>query len=86
MIVNLFVREVHARLVSAGVSPPPLELIVPEMFDVIKTEKPLIMTKKEFFASNQAGLFSSLLIDCLSFWMYENREQLMVQKAQEQQR
>jgi serine/threonine-protein phosphatase 2A regulatory subunit B'' len=85
MTVNLFFRNVHKKLVDAGVPAPALDLIVPELFEIIETKERLKMTKEEFFKSKENGLFSSLLIDCLSFWNYENREQQMVQKHQQQQ-
>jgi serine/threonine-protein phosphatase 2A regulatory subunit B'' len=75
MTIMHFFRETHQKLVSAGVEAPPLELILQELFDIIPTQEPLRITRKEFMASHQVGLFSALVIDCLAFWSYENREQ-----------
>lgn len=70
-----FFRDTYQKLVTAGCEPPPLELVVQELFDIIPTKVPLHITRDEFMHSTQAGLFSALLIDCLAFWTYENREQ-----------
>jgi serine/threonine-protein phosphatase 2A regulatory subunit B'' len=75
LTVNHFFKETHRKLQAAGVEAPAAELVVQELFDVIPTREPLRITRAEFCASNQAGLFSALLIDCLAFWTYENREQ-----------
>ncbi|KPI83233.1 hypothetical protein ABL78_7736 [Leptomonas seymouri] len=75
MIVNQFFRETHAKLVAAGLDVPSRETVVQEVFDLIEKAEPLRITREEFVRSPQAGLFVGLLIDCLSFWTYENREQ-----------
>ncbi|KAG5473570.1 hypothetical protein LSCM4_03639 [Leishmania orientalis] len=75
MIVNHFFRETHAKLVAAGLDVPSRETVVQEVFDLIEKAEPLRITREEFVRSPQAGLFVALLIDCLSFWTYENREQ-----------
>ncbi|TPP50705.1 hypothetical protein CGC20_25090 [Leishmania donovani] len=75
MIVNQFFRETHAKLVAAGLDVPSRETVVQEVFDLIEKAESLLITRDEFVRSPQAGLFVALLIDCLSFWTYENREQ-----------
>ncbi|KAG5473849.1 hypothetical protein LSCM1_04481 [Leishmania martiniquensis] len=75
MVVNQFFRETHAKLVAAGLDVPSRETVVQEVFDLIEKAEPLRITREEFVRSPQAGLFVALLIDCLSFWTYENREQ-----------
>ena len=75
MTINHFFRETHHKLQAAGVEAPAVELVVQELFDIIPTKEPLRITREEFCSSSQAGLFSALLIDCLAFWTYENREQ-----------
>lgn len=75
MIVNQFFRETHAKLEAAGLDVPSRETVVQEVFDLIEKAEPLRITRDEFVSSSQAGLFVGLLIDCLSFWTYENREQ-----------
>ncbi|KPA80579.1 hypothetical protein ABB37_04779 [Leptomonas pyrrhocoris] len=75
MIVNQFFRETHAKLVAAGLDVPSRETVVQEVFDLVEKAEPLRITRAEFVRSPQAGLFVGLLIDCLSFWTYENREQ-----------
>lgn len=74
MTANYFYRETHAKLVSAGLDVPARETVIQEVFDLIPTASPLRITREEFIKSPQAGLFVALLIDCLSFWAYENRE------------
>lgn len=75
MTVLHFFRETYQKLVDAGVEAPPLELVVQELFDIVPTKESLRITRQEFLAAPQsAGLLSALLIDCLSFWTYENRE------------
>lgn len=73
--VNSFFRETHSKLVEAGLEMPSRETVVQEVFDLIPTAEPLCITREEFVKAPQAGLFVALLIDCLSFWAYENREQ-----------
>ncbi|CAJ1029795.1 hypothetical protein, conserved [Leishmania lindenbergi] len=75
MIVNQFFRETHAKLVVAKLDVPLRETVVQEVFDLIDKAEPLRITREEFVRSPQAGLFVALLIDCLSFWTYEKREQ-----------
>lgn len=75
MVVNQFFRETHGKLVAAGLDVPSRETVVQEVFDLIEKAEPLRITREEFVRSPQAGLFVALLIDCLSFWTYENREQ-----------
>ncbi|KAK7200289.1 hypothetical protein NESM_000081700 [Novymonas esmeraldas] len=75
MVVNQFFRETHAKLVAAGLDAPSRETVVQEVFDLIEKAEPLRITRDEFMRSPRAGLFVALLIDCLSFWTYENREQ-----------
>ncbi|KEG11309.1 protein phosphatase 2 (formerly 2A), regulatory subunit B [Trypanosoma grayi] len=72
---NYFFRETHSKLVSAGLEVPSRETVVQEAFDLIATAEPLRITREEFINAPQAGLFVALLVDCLSFWTYENREQ-----------
>lgn len=75
MTVLHFFRETYQKLVDAGVEAPPLELVVQELFDIIPTKENLRITRQEFLAAPlSAGLLSALLIDCLAFWTYENRE------------
>jgi serine/threonine-protein phosphatase 2A regulatory subunit B'' len=75
MTVLHFFRETYQKLVDAGVEAPPLELVVQELFDIVPTKESLRITRQEFLAAPQsAGLLSALLIDCLAFWTYENRE------------
>lgn len=75
MTVLHFFRETYQKLVDAGVEAPPLELVIQELFDIVPTKEALCITRQEFLASPQsAGLLSALLIDCLAFWTYENRE------------
>ena len=71
MVVNLFFREVHGKLTSAGYQLPPIETILPEIFDIIPSKESLKITKEEFLNSNCMGLFTSLIIDAASFWQYE---------------
>ncbi|KAH8605358.1 hypothetical protein ERJ75_001618800 [Trypanosoma vivax] len=73
--VNYFFREIRSKLVAAGLEVPSVETVVQEVFDIIPTAEPLRITREEFLNAPQAGLFVVLLIDCLSFWAYENREQ-----------
>ncbi|EPY22238.1 protein phosphatase 2 (formerly 2A), regulatory subunit B'' [Strigomonas culicis] len=74
MVVNCFFRETYAKLISAGLDVPARETVVQEVFDLVPTAEPLRITREEFLSCPQAGLFASLVIDCLSFWTYENRE------------
>ncbi|KAH9598800.1 hypothetical protein LSM04_001714 [Trypanosoma melophagium] len=73
--VNYFFRETHSKLVGAGLEVPSRETVVQEAFDLIPTAEPLRITREEFINAPQAGLFVALIIDCLSFWTYEIREQ-----------
>ncbi|EKF32991.1 hypothetical protein MOQ_003146 [Trypanosoma cruzi marinkellei] len=73
--VNYFFRETHTKLVAAGLEVPSRETVVQEAFDLISTAEPLCISREEFINAPQAGLFVALLVDCLSFWTYENREQ-----------
>lgn len=75
MSVLHFFRETHKKLTDAGVEAASTELILSELFDIIPTREPLTITREEFVQCNQCGLFSTLLIDCLAFWTYENRDQ-----------
>jgi serine/threonine-protein phosphatase 2A regulatory subunit B'' len=75
MNVLHFFRETYQKLVDAGVEAPPLELVIQELFDIVPTKEPLRITRQEFLAAPQsAGLLSALMIDCLAFWTYENRD------------
>lgn len=73
MTVNSFFRETHGKVKEVVPTIPPREILIPEFFDMISTAQPLCITRKEFVEAPQAGLFSSIIIDCLSFWAYENR-------------
>jgi serine/threonine-protein phosphatase 2A regulatory subunit B'' len=75
VMMNAFFRETHQKLVSAGVEAPPVEMVVQEVFDIVPSQEPLRITREEFISATQAGLFAAVLVDCLAFWTYENREQ-----------
>lgn len=75
LVANAFFRETHAKLVQAGLFVPSRETVIQEVFDLIPSVETLRITRDEFVSSPQCGLFAALLIDCLSFWAYENREQ-----------
>lgn len=74
MKVNMFFRETHAKVAATvAASTPARETVLQELFDLIPTAEPLLITRKEFIEAPQAGLFTAIAIDCLSFWGYENR-------------
>ena len=70
-----FFKETHKKLISAGVDAASIDVILREIFDIVPSAEPLVITKDEFIHANQCGLFAGLLIDCLAFYAYENREQ-----------
>lgn len=73
MKVNMFFRETHAKVAAIVDSTPAADVVLLELFDLIPTSEPLLITQEDFVGSNQAGLLVAIMIDCLSFWGYENR-------------
>ena len=74
LVVHSFFKETYAKLKSAEVEVAPIEIIIQELFDLIPSKEPLVITKAEFLAASQCGLFSALVVDCLAVYTYENRE------------
>lgn len=75
LVVHSFFKETYAKLKSAEVEVAAIEIIIQELFDLIPSKEPLVITQQEFTSAKQCGLFAALLIDCLAFYTYENREQ-----------
>lgn len=73
MIVNSFFRETQAKVAAVIPETASRDVVIPELFDLLSPAQPLQITREEFLQSPQAGLFTSIVIDCLAFWLYENR-------------
>lgn len=53
--------------------------VVDEIFDMVKPQRPDIITLDDMLACQQAGTVVSMLIDAAAFWRYDNRERILLE-------
>lgn len=73
MVVNSFFRETHSKVEAVVSTISSKDVVIPELFDMIAPVQPMCITRDEFLAAPQAGLFTSIIIDSLAFWEHEYR-------------
>lgn len=78
-VINYFFRAIVRLLNNRKLDPPTVDDVKDEIFDMVKTEKPGIITLQDLIKCRQGGTVLSMLIDAAAFWRYDNRETLMME-------
>lgn len=73
MVVNSFFRETHSMVKTVVSTIASKDVVIPELFDTMAPVQPSCMTREEFLAALQDGLFTSIIIDSLNFLVDEHR-------------
>jgi len=76
--INYFFRSVVDTLRRRQFEPVNVEDVKDEIFDMIKPKLPMCIQLEDLLNSQQGHTVVSMLIDAKAFWMYDNRETLLV--------
>ncbi|CAE7948635.1 Ppp2r3c [Symbiodinium sp. KB8] len=77
-VINYFFRAI-VKLLRAK-SPDIASVDDDEIFDMVKSKTPGIITQQDLVQCRQGGTVLSMLIDATAFWLYDNRESLMMEQ------
>jgi len=76
--INYFFRAIVRLLGDKNIDVPPVDDVKDEIFDMVKSEKPGIITMQDLVQCRQGGTVLSMLIDAAAFWRYDHRESLLM--------
>lgn len=77
--INYFFRAIVRVLQTKNIDVPPVDDVKDEIFDMVKSEKPGIITMQDLINCRQGGTVLSMLIDAAAFWRYDHRESLLME-------
>lgn len=77
--INYFFRAIFRLLCTKNIDVPPVDDVKDEIFDMVKSEKPGIITMQDLINCRQGGTVLSMLIDAAAFWRYDHRESLLME-------
>jgi len=79
-IINYFLRAILRSLQTKKFDVASVDDVKDEIFDMVKSQQPGIITMQDLVNSRQGGTVLSMLIDAAAFWRYDNRESFMVEQ------
>ncbi|CAN0380622.1 unnamed protein product, partial [Discosporangium mesarthrocarpum] len=75
--INLFFRDIVAKLAEGGFDPPNVMDVKDEIFDMVKPAERTCITLEDLILSGVGHTVVSMLIDVNGFWAYDNRESII---------
>merc|ERR1719188_2627519 len=78
-VINYFFRAIVRLLQKKKFDVASVDDVKDEIFDMVKSETPGIITMQDLISCRQGGTVLSMLIDAAAFWRYDNRESLMLE-------
>lgn len=78
-VINYFFRAILRLLQTKKVDVATVDDVKDEIFDMVKSETPGIITMQDLIDCRQGGTVLSMLIDAAAFWRYDNRESLLME-------
>eukprot|EP00933_Yihiella_yeosuensis_P025063 TRINITY_DN19436_c0_g1_i1.p1 TRINITY_DN19436_c0_g1~~TRINITY_DN19436_c0_g1_i1.p1 ORF type:complete len:185 (+),score=45.83 TRINITY_DN19436_c0_g1_i1:60-614(+) len=79
-VINYFFRAVLKLLQHKSSDIASVDDVKDEIFDMVKSKKPGVITFEDLVECRQGGTVLSMLIDAAAFWRYDNRESLMMEQ------
>eukprot|EP00929_Paragymnodinium_shiwhaense_P113874 TRINITY_DN82168_c0_g1_i1.p1 TRINITY_DN82168_c0_g1~~TRINITY_DN82168_c0_g1_i1.p1 ORF type:complete len:475 (+),score=139.99 TRINITY_DN82168_c0_g1_i1:139-1563(+) len=76
-VINYFFRSIVKLLQTKKFDVACVDDVKDEIFDMVKSEVPGIITLDDLIRCRQGGTVLSMLIDAAAFWRYDNRESLI---------
>lgn len=77
-VINYFFRAIVKFLQSKGPDIASVDDVKDEIFDMVKSRTPGVITLEDLIRCRQGGTVLSMLFDATAFWLYDNRESLMI--------
>merc|ERR1711920_252061 len=77
-VINYFFRATLLLLEAENLSHISVYDVTDQIFDMVKSETPGIITMEDLINCRQGGTVLSMLIDAAAFWRYDNRESLIM--------
>jgi len=79
-VINYFFRAIVKLLRAKSPDIASVDDVKDEIFDMVKSKTPGIITQQDLVQCRQGGTVLSMLIDATAFWLYDNRESLMMEQ------
>jgi len=79
-VINYFFRAIRRVLHSKSPDIASVDDVKDEIFDMVKSNKPGVITMEDLIRCRQGGVVLSMLFDAAAFWLYDNRESLMMEQ------
>jgi len=79
-VINYFFRAILKLLQAKSPDIASVDDVKDEIFDMVKSKKPGVITLEDLIECRQGGTVLSMLIDAAAFWRYDNRESLMMEQ------
>lgn len=76
-VINYFFRAIVLLLQTKKVEVASVDDVKDEIFDMVKSSQPGVITLEDLVRCRQGGTVLSMLVDAAAFWRYDNRESLM---------
>jgi serine/threonine-protein phosphatase 2A regulatory subunit B'' len=76
-VINYFFRAIARLLQTKKVEVPSVDDVKDEIFDMVKSKMPGMITLDDLIQCGQGGTVLSMLMDAAAFWRYDNRESLI---------
>jgi len=77
-VINYFLRATLGLLEANFLASISVYDVTDQIFDMVKSETPGIITMQDLINCRQGGTVLSMLIDAAAFWRYDNRESLIM--------
>jgi len=77
-VINYFFRAIVRLLQKKKCDVATVDDVKDEIFDMVKSSKPGVITFQDLVSCRQGGTVLSMLIDAAAFWRYDNRESLLM--------
>lgn len=73
-VINYFFRAITRVLQSQKIDVPSVDDVKDEIFDMVKSKVPGVITLEDLINCRQGGIVLSMMVDAHFFWRYDNRE------------
>merc|ERR1712032_1211292 len=83
-VISYFFRAIVRLLQNKKVDVANIDDVKDEIFDMVKTTNPGIITLQDLMNCRQGGTVLSMLIDAAAFWRYDNRENLSMEPDEDE--
>merc|ERR1712060_931489 len=77
-VISYFFGAIQKQLQMKKIECASVDDIQDEIFDMVKSREPGIITQQDLVDCRQGGTVLSMLTDAAAFWRYDNREKLLM--------